>query len=160
MHCTFIPETSCINMQVTYQVKSQPGLEPRTFGSPARTLTTELLRTDILTDSHPPVNPVTHSPSWQKLHVEFNLWVKDMWNMFLGGFEGRAPNVTDSNPGPLTLLIYLDWQSHLAVICNYTQSTLNDTSKYPNLDMKKILIIRCLWKNSCTSHDRPIILTQ
>lgn len=105
-----------MHKQVTYQVKSQPGLEPRTFGSPARTLTTELLRTDILTDSHPPVNPVTHSPSWQKLHVEFNLWVKDMWNMFLGGFEGRAPNVTDSNPGPLTLLIYLDWQSHLLYV--------------------------------------------
>lgn len=115
MHCTLIPETSCINRWLI-KLSLNRDLNPGPLASPARTLTTELLRTDILTDSHPPVNPVTHSPSWQKLHVEFNLWVKDMWNMFLGGFEGRAPNVTDSNSGPLTLLIYLDWQSHLLYV--------------------------------------------
>lgn len=39
------------------------------------TLTAEILRPDILTDGHTPINPVTYSPSSSNLGVEFyDLW--------------------------------------------------------------------------------------
>lgn len=47
-----------MDINLTGGVKSQPGLEPRASGVPCG-LTTELLRPDILTDSHTPVNTVT-----------------------------------------------------------------------------------------------------
>lgn len=50
-------------------------------------LTTELLKPDILTYSHTPVNPVIYSPSCWKVFLEFTSWILGikelMWNIFL-----------------------------------------------------------------------------
>lgn len=77
------------------------------------TLTAEILRPDILTDGHTPINPVTYSPSSSNLGVEFYELRKCCetcsWEVTMG-FVLWAPNVKggeksslncDLNPGPL-----------------------------------------------------------